>query len=181
MVGRKEVTMSFNYRKLFSRKATAQSQPIPGTTQVANSAGGYAWAVDGWMRLDRFLVLGSEGGTHYVSEAKLTRQNAEAVERCIATDGARTVARIVTISDAGRAPKNDPAIFALAMAAKIGDLETRRAALAALSKVCRTGTHLLHFAEYIEAFGGWVRGTRNAFARWYNDKAVKEVAYQVVK
>ena len=27
------------------------------------SAGGYAWAVDRWTRLDRFLVLGSEGGT----------------------------------------------------------------------------------------------------------------------
>jgi 60 kDa SS-A/Ro ribonucleoprotein len=38
---------------------------------------------------------------------------------------------VVAVSDAGRAPINDPAIFALAMAAKLGDFETRRSALAA--------------------------------------------------
>ncbi len=91
------------------------------------------------------------------------------------------VQQIVAVSDAGRAPKNDPAIFALAMAAKLGDFETRRAALAALPKVCRIGTHLMHFAEYAQALGGWGRGTRTAVARWYNDKPVDKLAYQVVK
>jgi hypothetical protein len=33
---------------------TPQSQPIPGSAQVPNSAGGYAWAVDDWTRLHRF-------------------------------------------------------------------------------------------------------------------------------
>ena len=94
-----------------------QSQPLPGSAQVANSAGGYAWAVDDWKRLDRFLILGSEGGTYYIRESALTAENANAVRRCIAADGQRTVERIVEISDAGRAPKNDPAILALAMAA----------------------------------------------------------------
>ena len=56
------------------------------------------------------------------------------------------------------------------MAAKLGDFETRRAAHEALPVVCRTGTHLLHFAEYVQAFGGWGRGTRSAVARWYNDR-----------
>ena len=32
--------MKFNYGKLFSRKVTPQSQAIPGSTQVPNSAGG---------------------------------------------------------------------------------------------------------------------------------------------
>src|SRR5581483_7315445 len=109
------------FLKYFSTKKTSQSQPIPGTDQVRNSAGGYAWAVDDWKRLDRFLILGSEGGSYYASEQKLTVENAEAVRRCIAADGARVVARIVEISDAGRAPKNDPALFALAMAAGLGD------------------------------------------------------------
>ena len=78
------------------------------------------WAVDDWTRLDRFLILGSEGGSYYASERKLTRENAEAVLRCIAADGARVVARIVAVSDAGRAPKNDPALFALALARQAG-------------------------------------------------------------
>ena len=101
--------MSMNYRKLFSRKQTPQSQAIPGSNQVPNSAGGFAWAVDDWTRLERFLILGTEGGSYYASERTLTRENAEAVERCIVADGVRVVERIVAISDAGRAPKNDPA------------------------------------------------------------------------
>lgn len=173
--------MTFNYGKLFSRKHTVQAQPISGSAQVPNSAGGYAWPVDDWVRLERFLILGSEAGSYYASERALTRANAEAVERCIRRDGERVVERIVSVSDAGRAAKNDPAIFALAMAAKLGDFETRRAALAALPKVCRIGTHLMHFAEAVQAFGGWGRGTRTAVARWYNDRPVAKLAYQVVK
>src|SRR5437868_12903485 len=99
------------YLKMGTR-ATSQSEPILGSGQVPNSAGGYAWAVDDWVRLDRFLILGSEGGTYYIRQATLSRENAEGVLRCIEADGVRTVRRIVEISDAGRAPKNDPAIFA---------------------------------------------------------------------
>ena len=96
--------------------ATPQREPLLGTAQMPNSAGGYAWAVDDWTRLDRFLVLGSEGGSYYATERALTAENASAVLRCIAADGPRAVRRIVEISEAGRAPKNDPAIFALALA-----------------------------------------------------------------
>jgi 60 kDa SS-A/Ro ribonucleoprotein len=173
--------MTTNYGVHYSKKATPQWQAIPGSGQVPNSAGGFAWPVDDWHRLDRFLLLGSEGGSYYASERALTVGNAQAVGRCIDADGARVVARVVEMSSAGRAARNDPAIFALAMAAKLGDLETRRAALAALPLVCRTGTHVMHFAEYVQAFGGWGRGTRNAVARWYNDKRADKLAYQLVK
>ena len=53
-----------------------QRLPLPGTTQVPNRAGGFAWQVDDWTRLDRFLVLGTEGGTYYVGEQTLTLANA---------------------------------------------------------------------------------------------------------
>src|SRR5688572_13557122 len=39
---------------------TPQNQPLPGTSQVKNSAGGYVWEVSQWERLKRFLILGSE-------------------------------------------------------------------------------------------------------------------------
>jgi 60 kDa SS-A/Ro ribonucleoprotein len=173
--------MSFDIAKYFSTKATSQSKAIPGTTQVANSGGGFSWEIDDWTRLDRFLILGSEGGTFYISERALTIDNAAAVLRCIGADGVRAVGRIAAISTAGRAPKNDPAIFALAMAAKLGDDATRAAAYAALRLVCRTGTHLLHFARYAEAFGGWGRGMRKAVAGWFNAQPADKLAYQLVK
>lgn len=161
--------------------ATPQREPIPGATQVANSAGGFAWAVDDWTRLDRFLVLGSEGGSYYAAEQTLTAENASATLRCIAADGVRVVARIVEVSEAGRAPKNDPAIFALALVTAQGNDEARRAAFAALPRVCRTGTHLFHFAQYAEQFRGWGRGLREAVAAWYTGMEPRDLAYQAIK
>lgn len=165
----------------FSTRRTPQSEPIPGSAQVPNSAGGHAWAVDDWTRLNRFLILGSEGGTYYATQPALTRENAQGIVRCIGLDGPRTVAQIVAVSVAGRAPKNDPAIFALAMCAGLGDEKTRRAALDALPEVCRIGTHLFNFATYVEQFRGWGRGLRRAVGAWYQREDVDALAYQAVK
>ena len=170
-----------SYLKRLGTRRVPQSAPIPGSGQSPNSAGGFSWAVDDWTRLRRFLVLGSEGGSYYASESKLTRQNAAAVERCLAEDGARTVAEIVHVSKDGRAPKNDPAIFALAMAAGGKDEQTRKAALEALPLVCRTGTHLFQFATFVEGFRGWGRSLRRAVGSWYAAQKVDALAYQAVK
>ena len=169
--------MSYLSKIRFRR--TPQSLPLAG--QVPNSAGGHAWAVDEWAQLRRFLVLGTEGGSFYASEDTLTRENARAVQECLERDGPRTVAEIVAVSRAGRAPKNDPAIFALAMAAGLGDEPTRQAALAALPDVCRTGTHLFHFATFVEEFRGWGRALRRAVGAWYTQRTPDELAHQAVK
>src|SRR3954465_9041870 len=119
-----------SYLKRHGTRRVPQWAPIPGSDQVPNSSGGFAWAVDDWTRLRRFLILGSEGGSYYASQWKLTRENAQAVERAVRADGVRAVNEILEISSRGRAPKNDAALFALALAAGIGDEETRKAALA---------------------------------------------------
>ena len=168
-----------SYLKQHGTRRVPQRVALPG--QTPNSAGGNAWAVDCWTRLRRFLVLGSERGSYYASERTLTRENAKAVEQCVAEDGPRAVAEIVRISTEGRAPKNDPALYALALAAGIGDTATRQAALAALPRVARTGTHLFQFAGFVEGFRGWGRSLRRAVGRWYTDKPVDTLAYQAVK
>jgi 60 kDa SS-A/Ro ribonucleoprotein len=172
-----------NYLKniLNNNSPTPQSAPIPGSTQVRNSAGGFTWQVDAWTQLRRFLILGSEGGSYYATEQSLTISNAQNVKACILEDGVRTVQEIVAISHEGRAPKNDPAIFALAMAAAMGNEETRRAALDALPQVARIGTHLFAFAEYIQTMRGWGRGLRRAVGQWYLQKTPRDLAYQLVK
>ena len=124
-----------------------QSEPLD-ERQVENSAGGFVYQVDQWKRLDRFLILGSSGGSYYAGERKLTIDNIKAVQECLKIDGLRTVNRIVEISDSGRAPSNDPALLALAFAASKGDDATRSAALDALPKVARIATHLFHFVDF---------------------------------
>lgn len=158
---------------------TPQSQPLPG--QVANQAGGYYYAVDDWTRLDRFLILGSDAGTYYVTPQQLTKENSQVVLKLLQTDGIKVVDRIVEISVNGRAPKNDPALFALALAAAADDVKTRQAALIALPKVARTGTHLLLFASFVQQLRGWGRSLRQAFSKWFLDRPVENLSLQSVK
>jgi 60 kDa SS-A/Ro ribonucleoprotein len=175
--------MTLRFTQYFAKrsKTTPQSLPIPGSIQIANSAGGYSFPVDDWTRVRRFLILGSEGGTYYISEQKLTIDNADALCRLIGQDGSGVVRLIVEISDAGRAPKNDPAIFALALCAGMGDEATRRAALTALPRVCRIGTHLFRFAEFVESFRGWGRALRRATGEWYNHLSPERLQLQLAK
>ena len=173
--------MAHKIYNIFNRKATPQHAPIPGSNQVPNSAGGYAWQLDPWQRLMRFLVLGTEGGAYYISEQTLTRDNAKNALICLAEDGARFVRTIVEVSENGRAYKNDPALFALALAAAAEDADTRKLALAALPRVARTGTHLLHFAAYVDGLRGWGRGLRKAVGNWYTGKNDEQLAFQLAK
>lgn len=166
--------------KTINLRWTRQSRAAKAE-QLLNTAGGYTFPVDDWARVHRFLTLGTDGGTYYTRSGDLTRDNAEVVLRAAATDPVGLVNRIVAVSEAGRAPKANPALFALAIAASADDVEGRRAALAALPRVARTGTQLFLFAGYVEQFRGWGPTLRRAVAQWYTDRPVDQLAYQLVK
>ena len=159
---------------------TPQSEPLD-ERQVPNSAGGHVYPVDDMTRLRRFLILGSEGGSYYANERKLTLENAAAVKRCIENDGARAVYEIAYISRHGRAPKVGPPLFALAMAATYGHLGTRALAFGYLSQMARTGSQLQMFIDYIGSMRGWGRSLRRAVGKWYTDKDIEDAVYQAVK
>jgi 60 kDa SS-A/Ro ribonucleoprotein len=173
--------MSINYTSHFNTTATSQSESIPGKKQVKNSAGGYSFEANDFTKLDRFLILGTEGGSYYASEHALTVQNAANILKLIQADGKAVVDRVVEISEAGRAPKNDAAIFVLAMAAKLGNEETRKYAFSVLPRVARIGTHLFTFVENISKLGGFGRATKRGLANWYTEKDTSKLAYQMVK
>ena len=164
-----------SYAKHVSTKSTPQNKPIPGKKMVENSAGGFVFAVDCWARLERFLILGNEGGSYYASEQKLTEENAKAVRECFNADPDRTIKTIVDISVEGRATKNDPAIFALAMLSK----DSR--ALEAMHKVCRTGTHLFQFIDDCQHFRGRGRAFQRCIQNWYLSRDPRALSYQLVK
>lgn len=160
-----------------------QSKPLPG--QVPNSAGGFSFKVDDMQRLRRFMVLGSEGGTYYVGEKQLGKENAEAILRLIENGrGVEVVQEITKYSIEGRTAKQNPIIFALALCARDDNIETKRAAYDALNKVCRIPTHLFAFVAFCEALSigtGWGRAHRRAIQNWYLTKSPKELAMAVTK
>lgn len=165
----------------FSTRVTAQNEPIPGSAQIPNSAGGFAYGIDDWKRLERFLNLGTEGGSYYASEQKLTKENALATLRCVAADPIRVLNTTVAISDSGRAAKNDPALFVMAMLFGHAPAAVKPLLVSALPQVARIGTHIEHFAGYAEQFRGWGRSLRRAVGNWYVSKPAADLAYQLVK
>ncbi len=167
------------HKHLQREKATQFDRVDPA--QVVNSSGAFVFQVGPFERLERFLILGAEGGTYYASERQLTRENAASIGTCLDTDPARTVRTIVEVSEFGRAPKQAPGIFALALAASHKDPKARREALAVLPMVCRTGRSLLEFVGYIDGMRGWGKGLRRAVGAWYTQKPFEALAYQLAK
>ena len=151
----------------------AQSAPL-SDDQVRNNAGGLGWKVRDIDRVRRFLVLGSEGGTYYTKEQKLTRENAKTIDKLIKDGkGEEVVKTIVEFSVEGRTAKQNSILFALALCARQDDdIKTKKAAYAALNAVCRIPTHLFLFVEYCEAMSkgtGWGRAHRRGVQNWYNN------------
>lgn len=173
------MSKSRSYLTQHGTRTTPQSQPMR-SDQVRNEAGGYVWDIGDWGQFRRFLILGSEGGSYYVGERQATIENVTSVRKCIAEDGIRAVNEIVEISKSGRAPKNDPALFALACAISSDNKETRSAAAEALPAVARIGTHLYNFVAFAETMRGWGRTMRWAVSNWY-DKNPEQLAYQAIK
>lgn len=163
-----------------STRRTPQSEQAD-PRQVRNHAGGFTFTIDPMTLLRRFLVLGTEGGTYYTRERELTREVAPTILILARDETIRVVNELVEISQAGRAPKQNATLFTLAACASLGDDDGRKAALAALPQVARTGTHLFQFVGYCKQFRGWGRGLRRAVADWYLDKPIENAAFQAVK
>lgn len=169
------------YTKHFNTKETPQSQAVPGKKQVKNQAGGFVFQVDNKTRLDRFLILGTEGGTFYQGEQQITVENANSVVDLIQSDGPYVVNRIVEVSQNGEAPKNDAAIFALALCTTFGDKVTKKLAYDSITKVCRIGTHLFDFVNAIQGLRGWSKGLQKGIGKFYLNRTEDSLAYQLIK
>lgn len=141
---------------------------------TTNNAGGLSYKCSKWDQLLRFLTIGSESGTYYVSSKRLTTNNATNLVELLREDPARVVNEIVRVSDEGLAAKNDHAIFALAIASTVTSL-----AYPAVSKVCRTGRHLMQFMDFACKLRGTGRGLRRAVGNWFLNK--KSLPLQAIK
>jgi 60 kDa SS-A/Ro ribonucleoprotein len=163
---------------------TPQRLPIKEVPMVRNRAGGYVFEVTDAVRLQRFLILGTDQGSYYATPRELTREAALVIDRLLEDgQGRYVVDQIVEISTGARAPKNEPAILALALALKAGDVDTRRYAATAVPKVCRTFTHLISLETALQSVGkhGLSRVTKRAIHNWFDSKGNDDLVYQGIK
>lgn len=174
--------MSNYLSKNLSREIPQTEQENPA--QVANSAGGFSFKVGPVDQLRRFLILGSQGGTYYVGESDLTKQNLDNIKTLIQT-WPNTVLDITSeISREGRAYRNDAAILVLAMVMTYGTDEVKAKARTHVNEIVRTSTHLFQYIGFLKklATGSGLGTSRNrSIANWYESKSVDDLAYQVVK
>lgn len=165
--------------------------PVRGTKrgQTITHEGGVAFKVDPFTQLKRFLILGSASGSFYASARDLTKENLSVVDEALRIDADMAIDTIVDVSHNGLAASNEAAILALAKAAAYGINDKnahnadkiRERALSVLPQVARTGTHLLHFVEYVSTFRGWGTALRRHIGAWYLSKSPKDLAFQVTK
>ncbi|KAJ3204813.1 60 kDa SS-A/Ro ribonucleoprotein, partial [Dinochytrium kinnereticum] len=116
---------------------------------VRNSAGGKSSLLPPHKRLLRFLILGSEGGTYYASERRLTLENVgAAMEMIRGGKGVEVVNMVLEVSKGGRGARQDPGVVVLALCLRFGDRETRDAGYRAIVEVCRTPTTLFRLISF---------------------------------
>lgn len=161
-------------------QGTHQRVRTPGRTdEVRNDAGGFVFSVTPKVRLERFLILGTDGGTYYVGENRLTRTNIQFVIDLIRTDEQLVIDVLRDVADNNRAPKSTPSLFVLALLMHEG--QNKPAIRALVQVVARTATHLFEYAGYLKDLGGLGRAKRGSLADWYTDKTTDDLAYQAVK
>lgn len=163
------------------RTTPAHEQATPD--QVRSNQGGYVFQVDYMERAKRFLILGSEE-SFYQSGSKLSMESAATLSRIARSDKVfELINLIVDISVSGRAPKQSPGLFALAVVInQTEDVQARTYAYSKVSEVARTASTLFEFVGYLSQFQGLGgMGFQKSIGRWYNEKDVDKLAYQMVK
>jgi len=177
--------MSFNYAETERTRDTgpvsATDKPIARPDMIANNGGGFAFDTGLLKQLQRFLILGSSSPTYYTSAKTLTEANAGNIKQCIIEHPKETLDLILSISEEGRAPKQDPTLFAFALMFKYATPEWKFVASCQAHRILRTYTMLATFIKYLRNFHGWGKSIRRAVSNWYNYKTPDQVLYQFMK
>lgn len=181
--------MSNAYIRAAGHVPTQKEKAKPN--QVVNNAGGYVFQVTDETRLERFLILGTTGGTYYQNEQDITKQNMDFIKAMIHNTPDKVISKIREIATERRALRQSPAIFATALLMSelkninVPTLSEREFTYSDVKQlvldVCKTATQLFEFISYLELLGGWSRAKRTAVARWYIEKSTDSLAYQMVK
>jgi len=174
-----------SYTKLVGRnfrKVVPVSVAVKATSeQIPNSDGCMVFQVSKWTMLDRFLILGSDSPTYYASAEEASFKNYQNVLDCIKEDGIKAVNRITEISTAFRAPKQNPALFALALCMSCDNVETKRYAATKVNDICKIGTNLMMLIGFLDDLRGRGHLVIKSIANWFNNRDPGNLVQQVIK
>lgn len=158
------------------------------------------------MRVRRFLVLGTKGGTYYASQSEVQKDNVEDLIRIINEGKGHIILReAFEIVKDNRAPKRQFAIYATALCARYNTKDwqiirktnqkadkylenLQKMAFQLVPHVCRISTDLFMFMKFAEEISrehnnasGWGRMMRGCIAQWYLKRSPKTLAIQLTK
>jgi 60 kDa SS-A/Ro ribonucleoprotein len=171
-----------SYTQIISDKNTPQTQPLPlRTDMVKNNAGGYVFEVSNEAKFQRFLLLGTTGGTFYAGERELTEEATKFLISQIKANGLTVLATTDRFVKEKRILKLDTALYILALAVTHGDSVTKQAGYDYITQWCNTGTHLMQFVSMVNDLRGWSAGLRKGVARWYDGMSFDRLVYQTLK
>lgn len=170
-----------------SASPMAKNPQVAQTTQltpnqVKNNAGGFVYESTPLSRLNRFLIIGTDGGTYYQSEKELTIKNCQFVVDLIKTQPADVAAAVYNVSTEGRALRQGPTLMVWALLLAYCENEPVKDWVKCYTcEVARTGTMVMQLAKYIDLVSGWGTAKRKAIAGFYESRNANSIAYQVAK
>jgi len=176
-----------------SRAHVDQRTGLPG--QVANNAGGFSFPLGLRTECLRYLILGGKGpnNNYYQTAGQVDTAISRAWLLAVSKPDTfkELLADLVNVSVDGRAPKQEPTMMALAACIVFApDVECKKLALEAISKVCRIPTHLFMMVENVRGLSqdkpgnpgkGMGAGFRKALTQWYASRGGEELAVLLTK
>lgn len=160
--------------------------------EILNSCDKEVFKISDLEQVKRFLVLGSDDGTYYISERDLTWMNISSIENILLSDKRIELLELIK-SYAGKCKKQEPLIYLLARCCsyepqKKEYLSFRKEAYELVNIVCTIPTTLFLFLKYTKNLykkysdsNGWNNIHKRAICNWYNSKDSLKLIYQMTK
>lgn len=148
--------------------------------QVKNNAGGWVYDIGVREAFNRFLILGTEGGTYYMDERKLTKAGMALVKLAVAELSPSDF--MFDVEHAAKvAPKRTYALWALSEALVSGTNEHKALAPRTAKMICFTGTDVFELVSYIDGRRGWSDAIKRVFTTILLETPVDKLALWSVK
>ena len=172
-----------NLGKYTERKNSGQYAPAKGyeDQMVQNHEGAYSFKVDDLMRLRRWLLLGSEGGSFYQTEEELTLENVQTLEKFIEENSKEVLKVVEEHVDNRWYIRPYYCMFAAVLLTSDRNREVKNDAYRILNKLATTPFNLFRLLNYFKQTRGFGHSVRKFVQGWYLSKDKHTLYYQTLK